>query len=200
MRKEPNLLSSLPLLSNSSSSFQPLLLQTKLILDITFFCQILYHHTRSEGRAERQPLQSRAIDLIIASTLLNIITTSVATMASIPLLCSVCPKEPEFSDISHLLTHVASKGHLHQYHKAQIRGRQDATIRGTLATYDRWYERHKIEKLLSERMIAKETKDTSSRKLSSNARPAPAASVKGTKPRKRRATITARQRVGTLNL
>lgn len=117
-------------------------------------------------------------------------------MASIPLLCNVCPKEPEFSDISHLLTHVASKGHLSQYHKAQIRGRQDATIRGKLAIYDRWYERYQIEKLLSERMIAKESRDTSSRKPSSNVKSIPAASVKVAKPRKRRATTTAKQRVG----
>jgi len=119
-------------------------------------------------------------------------------MASVPLLCNICPKEPEFSDISHLLTHVASKGHLFQHHEAQIRGRQDATIRGKLATYDRWHERYHIGKLLSDRRIAKETKDASSRKPSGTAKPSAAASMKTAKPRKRRATTTAQQRVCAL--
>lgn len=83
-------------------------------------------------------------------------------MTSIPLHCNICPKEPEFSDISHLLTHVASKGHLAQQFKAQVRARQDASVRYKLDAYDRWYEKHQIERLLSERMIAKDSKDSSS--------------------------------------
>lgn len=83
-------------------------------------------------------------------------------MTSIPLHCNICPKEPEFSDISHLLTHVASKGHLAQQFKAQVRARQDASVRYKLDAYDRWYEKHQIERLLSERMIAKDTKDSGS--------------------------------------
>lgn len=83
-------------------------------------------------------------------------------MTSIPLHCNICPKEPQFSDISHLLTHVASKGHLAQQFKAQVRARQDVSVRYKLDAYDRWYEKHQIEKLLSERMIAKDTKDSGS--------------------------------------
>lgn len=107
-------------------------------------------------------------------------------MTSIPLLCNICPKEPEFSDISHLLTHVASKGHLAQELKAKVRSRQDASIRAKLDVYDRWYERHQIEKLLSQRLILKESKDTSSRVKRSVNSP-PAGSAKDVRPRKRRA-------------
>lgn len=121
-------------------------------------------------------------------------------MASIPLLCNICPKEPEFSDISHLLTHVASKGHLSQYHKAQIRSRQDASIREKLTIYDRWYERYQIEKLLSQRMIAKESRETTSRKSFGNTHSAPAASIKANIPRKRRTTNIVKHRVGPLDL
>ena len=85
--------------------------------------------------------------------------TSVATMASIPLHCNICPKEPEFSDISHLLTHVASKGHLSHYFKAQVRARQDENIRYKIDRYDRWYDQYQIEKLLSQRMNSKELRD-----------------------------------------
>lgn len=80
-------------------------------------------------------------------------------MASVPLLCNICPKHPEFSDISHLLTHVGSKGHLSHYFKAQVRSRQDDTVRRQLETYDRWYAKHQIERLLSQRMVLKESKD-----------------------------------------
>lgn len=84
-------------------------------------------------------------------------------MASIPLLCNICPKHPDFSDISHLLTHVGSKGHLSHYFKAQVRSRQEPSIRQQLDVYDRWYAQHQIEKLLSQRMALKELKDTKSR-------------------------------------
>jgi len=112
-------------------------------------------------------------------------------MNSIPLHCNICPKEPEFSDISHLLTHVASKGHLAQQFKAQVRARQDASIRANLDAYDRWYDRHQIEKLLSERMIAKESKDSSSRATKNKDISNPAASTKGTNSRKRRHKVLA---------
>ncbi|KAL9103875.1 MAG: hypothetical protein Q9163_001112 [Psora crenata] len=80
-------------------------------------------------------------------------------MAIIPLHCNICPKEPEFSDISHLLTHVASKGHLSHYFKAQVRARQDENIRHKIDIYDQWYAQYQIEKLLSQRMSSKELKD-----------------------------------------
>ncbi|KAL9578724.1 MAG: hypothetical protein Q9212_005536 [Teloschistes hypoglaucus] len=79
-------------------------------------------------------------------------------MESIPLHCNICPKHPDFSDISHLLTHIGSKGHLSHYFKAQVRGRQDAAVRQQLDTYDRWYTEHQIEQLLSQRMVLKDSK------------------------------------------
>lgn len=107
-------------------------------------------------------------------------------MTSIPLLCNICPKEPEFSDISHLLTHVASKGHLAQELKAKVRSRQDASFREKLDTYDHWYEKYQIEKLLSQRLILKESKDTS-RRVKRSVNSPPADSAKKVKPRKKRA-------------
>ncbi len=107
-------------------------------------------------------------------------------MTSILLRCNICPREPEFSDISHLLTHVASKGHLAQQFKAQVRARQDASIRAKLDAYDRWYDRHQIEKLLSERMLAKDSKDSSSRAHKNKGISDLAPSTKDTNSRKRR--------------
>lgn len=109
-------------------------------------------------------------------------------MTSIPLLCNICPKEPDFSDISHLLTHVASKGHLAQELKAKVRARQDASIREKLDAYDRWYERYQIEKLLSQRLILKESKEaTTSNRVKRSLNSPSARSAKNTKPRKKRA-------------
>lgn len=79
-------------------------------------------------------------------------------MTSIPLHCSICPKRPDFSDISHLLTHVGSKGHLAHYFKAQVRSREDGAVHRQLEAYDDWYEQHGIEKLLSKRMVLKDSK------------------------------------------
>ncbi|KAL9046589.1 MAG: hypothetical protein Q9214_000613 [Letrouitia sp. 1 TL-2023] len=79
-------------------------------------------------------------------------------MTSVPLHCSICPKRPDFSDISHLLTHVGSKGHLAHYFKAQVRSREDGNVRQQLEAYDDWYEQHGIEKLLSKRMVLKDSK------------------------------------------
>lgn len=107
-------------------------------------------------------------------------------MTSIPLLCNICPKEPQFSDLSHLLTHVASKGHLAQELKAKVRSRQDASIRQKLDLYDRWYQKNQIERLLSQRLILKESKETSSRVKRSVNSPS-ARSAKTLKPREKRA-------------
>ena len=92
-------------------------------------------------------------------------------MASIPLLCNICPKHPNFSDISHLLTHVSSKGHLSHYFKAQVRSRQDPRILHQLEVYDRWYDEHHIEKLLSQRMLLKESKSVAHNTRNANNKP-----------------------------
>ena len=79
-------------------------------------------------------------------------------MESVPLLCKICPKQPHFSDISHLLTHVSSKGHLAHYFNAQVRSRENSSVRRQLEAYDEWYDGNQIESLLSHRMAQKDTK------------------------------------------
>ena len=109
-------------------------------------------------------------------------------MTSIPLLCRICSKEPEFSDISHLLTHVASKGHLAQELKAKVRSRQDDSIRQKLDAYDQWYKKHQIERLLSQRLILKESKEaTTAGRVKRSAKSPSTGPTKGVKTRKKRA-------------
>ncbi|MCJ1288875.1 hypothetical protein MMC34_000406 [Xylographa carneopallida] len=88
-------------------------------------------------------------------------------MASFVLHCTICPKRPDFSDLSHLLTHVGSKGHLSHYFKAQVRSRQEQAVREQLLTYDQWYQRNQIERLLSQRMVLKESKGAQNRNRAS---------------------------------
>ncbi|MCJ1415048.1 hypothetical protein MMC32_001378 [Xylographa parallela] len=93
-------------------------------------------------------------------------------MASFVLHCTICPKRPDFSDLSHLLTHVGSKGHLSHYFKAQVRSRQEQAVREQLLIYDQWYQRNQIEKLLSQRMVLKESKGVQNRnRMSGNGQP-----------------------------
>ncbi|KAK5050829.1 hypothetical protein LTR84_003388 [Exophiala bonariae] len=79
------------------------------------------------------------------------------------LSCTICPKLPVFSDTSHLLTHVGSKGHLSHLHKLQIRSHQEVSAGLQLAAYNQWYQDHGLGQLLSERMLFKETKQASRR-------------------------------------
>ncbi|KAF2405049.1 hypothetical protein EJ06DRAFT_518109 [Trichodelitschia bisporula] len=77
---------------------------------------------------------------------------------TIPLLCNICPKKPTFSDVSHLLTHIASKGHLSHYYKLKVRSGSEAEARVQLNIYDQWYEQWGVEQLMSDRMSLKEKK------------------------------------------
>ena len=104
-------------------------------------------------------------------------------MPSFPLHCNICPKHPTFSDISHLLTHVGSKGHLSHYFKAQVRSRQEPSVRRQLDIYDHWYEDNRIEKLLSLRMIEKDAKAAKARNRGANGRLSAAASFTNTAER-----------------
>ncbi|OJJ42928.1 hypothetical protein ASPZODRAFT_104204 [Penicilliopsis zonata CBS 506.65] len=74
------------------------------------------------------------------------------------LLCSICPKQPQFSDVSHLLTHVSSKAHLSHYFKLQVRSHQEPGAGDLLNEYDRWYKFNDIARLLSNRMTSKEAR------------------------------------------
>lgn len=77
---------------------------------------------------------------------------------SIPLHCNICPKRPDFSDTSHLLTHIASKGHLSNYYKMKVKGSTDPASRELVEEYDDWYEEHNMQDLMRERMSQKEKK------------------------------------------
>ncbi|KAE9969858.1 hypothetical protein EG328_006645 [Venturia inaequalis] len=77
---------------------------------------------------------------------------------TIPLSCNICPKKPKFSDVSHLLTHVASKGHLSNYYKVKVRAGGDPAARNAMDEYDRWYSEWRVEDLMSDRMNLKDKK------------------------------------------
>jgi hypothetical protein len=92
------------------------------------------------------------------------VTTSVgslpvAAVKQIPLLCTVCPDTPRFSDVSHLLTHIASKGHLHHETQTKLQSHQDLSASVSLQQYEQWYRDNGIEVLLVERMKAKQVKE-----------------------------------------
>lgn len=88
-------------------------------------------------------------------------------MDSSALLCNICPKRPNFSDVSHLLTHVSSKAHLSNYFKLQVRSHQDPPAGDLLREYDRWYKANNLAKLLSDRMASKEARKKKSQSKSS---------------------------------
>lgn len=75
-----------------------------------------------------------------------------------PLLCSLCPRTPRFSDMSHLLTHISSKSHLSHRFKLQIRSQSELEAKRQLDDFNDWYDNNGLEALLSERLAAKEVK------------------------------------------
>jgi hypothetical protein len=82
---------------------------------------------------------------------------------TIPLNCNICPKKPKFSDVSHLLTHIASKGHLSHYYKVRVRSGSDSEARELIEAYDQWYAEWRVEDLMADRMAAKDTKTKASK-------------------------------------
>jgi hypothetical protein len=76
--------------------------------------------------------------------------------SNIPLHCNVCPRKPNFSDVSHLLTHVASKGHLSAYYRLKLSNKQDD--KDAIEEYDEWYSLWSVQDLMKERMEQKERK------------------------------------------
>lgn len=85
-------------------------------------------------------------------------------MNPVTLHCTICPKRPDFSDVSHLLTHVSSKGHLSHLHKLQVRSHQETNAGQQLAIYNNWYHSNGIGQLLSERLLQKQAKKNQARK------------------------------------
>ncbi|KYK58209.1 hypothetical protein DCS_05222 [Drechmeria coniospora] len=100
-------------------------------------------------------------------------STSSTASKQIPLQCSVCPERPSFSDVSHLLTHIASKGHLHHETQTRLKSHQDGRASAALQEYERWYKANAIESLLVERMRAKQLKEAARSKRVRGATPAP---------------------------
>ncbi|CAK7205954.1 hypothetical protein SEUCBS139899_008734 [Sporothrix eucalyptigena] len=74
---------------------------------------------------------------------------------TVQLECNLCPKKPVFSDSSHLLTHISSKGHLHQRFSTEFKAKSDDAAKEKLEKYEQWYKANDIERLLSERMSSK---------------------------------------------
>jgi hypothetical protein len=83
---------------------------------------------------------------------------------AIPLLCSVCPKAPKFSDVSHLLTHFNSKGHLHNLQQVKLRALSDIAASSQLAEFTNWYNKYNIDGLLADRLAAKDQKEANKKK------------------------------------
>jgi hypothetical protein len=81
-----------------------------------------------------------------------------ASVAKIPLKCDICPKNPRFSDVSHLLTHISGKSHLANIFKSRVRLETDTECRRLIEDYDQWYAEWNIQDLLAERMSQKENK------------------------------------------
>lgn len=73
----------------------------------------------------------------------------------IPLICTLCPRSNKFSDVSHLLTHLNSKGHIATYHNQNLLKAVNPSIAAQLVEYDRWYRNNGIEVLLRERLTSK---------------------------------------------
>ncbi len=78
----------------------------------------------------------------------------------IPLECVLCPQKPKFSDVYHLLTHISSKSHLHHKFNIEFQAKTDIASKDRLRRYEQWYGENGIEKLLAERLAAKDQKKT----------------------------------------
>ena len=83
------------------------------------------------------------------------------TSSSIPLICLLCPKQPKFSDVSHLLTHISSKSHLAAQFKLQHSGKNED--KRTLDRYKLWSDNNRVDKLVANRIAAKELKKPAKR-------------------------------------
>lgn len=104
-------------------------------------------------------------------------------MPSNLLKCTICPKKPGFSDVSHLLTHVGSKGHLAHLHGLQVRSHEELDAGHQLAVYNLWFQEHGVAGLLSERLRQKRQKKTE-KKVASQARENSTKSLKKSRSKK----------------
>jgi hypothetical protein len=63
-----------------------------------------------------------------------------------------------FSDVSHLLTHINSKGHLAQENKLRVQSFKDVNASVQLSDFQQWQAQNNILAQLSERQEMKEAK------------------------------------------
>ncbi|KAL2757394.1 hypothetical protein ACRALDRAFT_1067996 [Sodiomyces alcalophilus JCM 7366] len=86
--------------------------------------------------------------------------TSKAAPSTVPLFCSACPHRPTFSDLSHLLTHLGSRGHTKFEFDARVKAstKTDPTAMKIIDEYDVWFKENNISKMLADRMNDKEKK------------------------------------------
>lgn len=122
-------------------------------------------HCIAQFLARESPQRARAhgsfhnvLFYLISLLLHRMASAHAPPIASILLRCSICPKRPKFSDISHLLTHVASKGHLAQQFKTTVRASTDPAAREALRLYNEWYQKYGIEQLCANRLRTNESK------------------------------------------
>ncbi|ROT37235.1 hypothetical protein SODALDRAFT_192329 [Sodiomyces alkalinus F11] len=80
--------------------------------------------------------------------------------STVPLLCSACPGQPQFSDLSHLLTHLGSRGHTKCEFDARVKAstQTDPAAMKAMVEYDLWFKENNISKMLANRMNDKEKK------------------------------------------
>ncbi|KAI1190981.1 hypothetical protein F5B17DRAFT_427072 [Nemania serpens] len=81
----------------------------------------------------------------------------------IPLVCFICPKNSQFSDLSHLLTHISSKGHLHNMFQLNLSRDIDEAADSSLTDFETWYKQNNISALLRARKTAREQRDNHQR-------------------------------------
>ncbi|KAI1128438.1 hypothetical protein F5Y10DRAFT_292079 [Nemania abortiva] len=81
----------------------------------------------------------------------------------IPLVCFVCPKNSNFSDLSHLLTHISSKGHLHNMFQLNLIREFDTDAELALTEFEAWFKHNGICELLRARKTAREQRDNNQR-------------------------------------
>lgn len=81
---------------------------------------------------------------------------------NIPLICYACPKQPRFSDQSHLLTHICSKSHLSALFSLGLS--EDAASQQRRDQYANWEKTYGIKTLLKGRQETKELKKQDKKK------------------------------------
>lgn len=86
------------------------------------------------------------------------------------LLCPICPGQPRFSDVSHLLTHAASKAHLANHFKLKLRTEDPHAVE-LLQQYDEWFDANGFSKQLANRMANKENRKRQSAEASTSCAP-----------------------------